>query len=102
MNEITAAFEGLMSNVVISFPFILTDTGSNTKYTCTTRGEGTLTFTWSMTTPVSLSSSVQTQFNPQHGRETSSQANHDGVYMCSAGNDTESVDPRQATLTVIG
>ena len=92
----------LTSNVFFLFPFIPTDTGSNTEYTCTTRGEGTLTFTWSMPTPMSLPSSVQTQFNPQHGSETSSQANHDGVYMCSAGNETESIGLRQATLTVIG
>ena len=85
------------------FPFTPTDTGSNTEYTCTTRGEDTLTFTWTMTTPESLPlSSVQPLFNPQHGSKTSSQASHDGVYMCSAGNETESVGLRQATLTVIG
>ena len=55
-----------------------------------------------MTTPANLPSSVQTEYNPQDGSETSSQANHDGVYMCSTGNDTDTIDPRQATLTVIG
>ena len=75
---------------------------------CTARGEGTLTFTWTTTAPVNLPSSVQTEFNPQDGSETSTLSltnvgsNHSGVYACSVSNERGSTGLHQATLTIIG
>ena len=84
------------------------DIGSNTEFMCTARGEGTLTFTWMTTAPVDVSSSVQTQFNPQDGTETNTLgltnvgSNHSGIYACSVSNERGSTGPYQATLTIIG
>ena len=84
------------------------DIGSNTEFMCTARGEGTLTFTWTTTAPVDVSSSAQTQFNLQDGSETNTlsltnvRSNHSGTYACSVSNERGSTGPYQATLTIIG
>ena len=57
---------------------------------------------------MNLPSSVQTQFNPQDGSETSTLgltnvgSNHGGVYACSVSNERGSTGLHQATLTIIG
>ena len=58
--------------------------------------------------PVNLPSSVQTEFNPQDGSETSTLhltnvgSNHGGVYACSVNNEKGSTGLHLATLTIIG
>lgn len=87
---------------------IIAEFGSDIEIACTAEGEGTLTFAWTTTAPVGVSSSVQTRFNLQDGSETSILsltnvgANHSGVYACSVGNERGSTPPLQATLTIIG
>lgn len=95
---------------VISVPpqSTLAEIGSDIEFACTAEGEGTLTFAWTTTAPVGVSSFVQTQFNLQDGSETSTLsltnvgANHSGVYACSVSNERGSTPPLQATLTIIG
>ena len=87
---------------------IAADNGSNIEFSCTARGEGTLTFSWTTTALVGIPSSVQTQINPQDGSETSTLTltnvgtNHSGEYACSVRNERGSTGPLQATLTIVG